>query len=149
MKLTFFHQKRKDQAVRTGIEVDDELLAQKFIQGLHDHDSALLWYVDVRCTVDQSAPIELGEAKALLTKIGEPVRHALRAVADELRAGLDSDVWPLRRDVNDLPAGIRAEVVCSAMRRITDGELSQVLGRLAGNWTEIITELSELAVMAQ
>jgi hypothetical protein len=149
MKLTFFHQKRQDQAVRAGIEVDDELMAEKFIPGLPDHNSALLWYVDLRCAIDQPAPTDLGNARALLLDIGEPVQRTLFSVADELSAGLDSDLWPLRRVVPSLPAGIRAEVVCSAMRRVADGELSQAVRELAQNWQVMINEMPEPEFMAR
>jgi hypothetical protein len=149
MKLTFFHQKRKDLRTRTGIEVDDDLLLEKLSPGFDGNDSALLWYVDVRCTGEQPAPTEPPEARALLINMGEPVRSAFLILAEELRAGLDSDVWPIRRRISNLPSGLSGEVVCSAMRRITDGELSHVLRNLAENWPKVLEELSEPAVLAQ
>lgn len=143
-KLTFFHHKRKDGAVRSGVELDDELLLQKYIPGAEERDSALLWYVDVRCTVEGSAvTANAGSARMFFERIGEPVEQALQDCAEELAVGLDSEVWPLRKAIKNLPAGIRGEVVCSAMRRVADGELSQLLRELASNWIANLNELRE------
>jgi hypothetical protein len=130
MKLTFFHQKRKDEAVRTGVEVEDELLLQKFTPGMEDKDSALLWYVDVRCGLDKPIDAEPSAARTFLESIAEPISRTLSAVADELQAGLDSEVWPLQRKIESLPEDVKGEVVCSAMKRSTDGEIAGVLRHL-------------------
>ena len=142
-KLTFFHQKRRDAAVRTGIEVNDEMVLSRFTAGTEESNSALLWYIDVRCASADSIPVEAPAARAFFYENEEAIKAGLRAMADELRAGMDADLWPLRRPVSGLPEGVTAEVVCSATKRITDGDLSRVLTDLASHWHEFIEELNE------
>jgi hypothetical protein len=147
-KLTFFHQKRKDRAVRTGIEMDGELLLERYFPGEAEKDPALLWYVDVRCSSLQPIAADPGEARRFFLNIGAQVQSALLETAEELRAGMDSEIWPHRKEIHHLPQGAAGEVVCSAMKRITDGELAQVLRDLARNWKDKLEELAERAAVA-
>jgi hypothetical protein len=143
-KLSFFHQKRKDKAVRTGIEVDEDLVLERFEPGDEESDSSLLWYVDVRCTTESAIPVNAEQARLFFVHLAAPIEASLKSAAADLRAGLDADVWPIRRSIQEMPNGVNGEIVCSAMRRITDGELSRVLLQLADGWTETLNQLSEV-----
>ena len=48
-KLTFYHQKRRDGGLRTGVDFDDERVLERFEPGDLARDSALEWFVDIRC----------------------------------------------------------------------------------------------------
>jgi len=48
-KLIFYRQKRYDQAIRTGVELDGETIAERYEEGGSEPDPGLLWYVDLRC----------------------------------------------------------------------------------------------------
>ena len=144
-QVTFFFQKRKDQAVRTGVEVNDELVLGRFTPGNEENDSALVWYIDVRCVTMDVIPADASSARAFLVGISEPVKAAFSSFAEELNVGLDADNWPVRRPIRKLPDGIKAEVVCSAMKRVTDGELSEALREMAKQWVENLNELPEIA----
>ena len=52
-KLTFYRQGRKDGGIRTGVEVNDESVLGRFEEGDKETDSALDWYVDIRCSVSK------------------------------------------------------------------------------------------------
>ena len=142
-KLTFFQQKRRDEAVRTGVEVDEELVLQRFTPGNPENNSALVWYVDVRCVSEASLPADSSAAREFFQDIAEPVRRTLLSTADELRAGLDAEIWPLRKQIDGLPPGIKGELATSAMRLVAGRELAEVLQTLARNWPDNLRELSE------
>lgn len=140
-KLVFFYHKRRDDAVRIGIEVDEERLLETYTPGQEFSDSALLWYADVRCSTEEEIDADSETARKFFMEIATPVKVALDSIAEELRAGLDSDIWPNRWPLSQLPPGIQGEIVCSAMRRVTDGELGQVIKELAHDWEKVITTL--------
>ena len=48
-KLVFYRQKRYDGAIRTGLELDDDPIAEHYEEGSGERDPALLWFVDLRC----------------------------------------------------------------------------------------------------
>ena len=142
-KLTFFHQKRVDRAIRTGVEVDEELVLQRFFPGGPENNSTLVWYVDVRCVTEVVMPADSGAVLGFFENIAEPVRQTLLSTADDLRAGLDAEIWPLRKEIEGFPNGAEGELVISAIRRVAGGELAEVLQELAKNWPEHLYELAE------
>lgn len=140
-KLSFFYHKRRDDAVRVGIEVDEDRVLEMYTPGQELSDSALLWYADVRCSTQEENGADPESARRFFLEIAGPVKLALNSIAEELRAGLDSDIWPNRWPLTNLPRGIQGEIVCSAMRRVTDGELGKVIKELAHDWEKVITTL--------
>jgi hypothetical protein len=143
-KLSFFHQKRKDEAVRTGVEVDSDLVLERFVPGDGENDSALVWYIDVRCTTESAIEADAETVRSFFLDLAGPIGSGLRSAAEDLRAGLDADLWPIRRPIQSMPRGVHGEIVCSAMRRVTDGELSRVLQNLADVWAVTLTQLPEV-----
>jgi len=144
-KLTFFHQKRRDTAIRTGIEVNDETVLSRFSPGGNERDSALLWYVDVRCESTTAIPADAPNARNFFFRNERPISEALKRAAEDLRVGLDADIWPLRHQILGLSSGISGEIACSAMRRIANEEISNVLIDLSNKWQTILNELHEPA----
>lgn len=144
-KLTFFYHKRKDAAVRIGVEVEEDRVLERYIPGQENSDSALLWYIDVRCSTDEEISADSEAVRKFFLKLSTPIQVALKSVANELSVGLDSDIWPNKWGLKNLPQGISGEIVCSATRRITDGELVNVLLTLANEWPELIADLQPLA----
>jgi hypothetical protein len=137
-KLTFFHQKRRDGGIRTGVEINDERILECFEPGSPREDSRLLWWIDVRCS-QKTWPVEPEEVRAWLLENAQRIEGGLKALAAELNAGIDKD-WPVRHVVPGR-AGIKIEIFCSAMRRVAGREIQAELSNLACNWQTIIAEL--------
>ncbi len=138
-KLTFYHQKRRDQGVRTGVELGDERILERFEPGcLKEDDSKLLWWIDVRCS-QKSWPSEPEEVRDWLLNNAQNIENGLKALATELRAGIDVD-WPVKH-VDNRHTGAKIEILCSAMRRVDGREIETELLKLAKHWRTIIAGL--------
>jgi hypothetical protein len=144
-KVTFFQQRRKDQAVRTGVEVNEETVLQRFSPGEGESDPALLWFIDLRFVINQSIATEAEAAKRFLMTIATPVRGALEQCAKEFQAGIDPDTWPARREIANLPPDVDGVIVSSAMRRLTLGEMGEAFTDLGQRWIDILASLEEVA----
>lgn len=141
-KLNFYHQKRGDGGLRTGIEFNDERVLETFTLGDGLQDSALLWFVDVRCQ-GENLPSEPEAIRSWILARGEMIRGALRELAGELSAGIDSD-WPLKKDLGTQD-GVRIAIYCSAIRRLSGREISSVLSALATTWSDAVRNLGSYA----
>jgi len=139
-KITFYRQARQDGGIRTGVDVDDATALERFEAGSTYDDPALLWYVDVRCQ-GKSLPNQAEGARKWLISNGALIRQSLKALADEVSTGMDSDVWPLRRPVLHAPRGARIELACSATRRVDGREIAAVLRDIAVRWDRRLKNL--------
>ena len=141
-KLTFYRQGRKDGGIRTGVEVNDESVLGRFEEGDKETDSALDWYVDVRCTVSKLGN-DPEDARRWLMEHASAIQAALGDLAKELKAGMDfSSV--LRRKVAGTPRGVQIDIVCSVVRRNTAQEMANVLSGRGVQWRELISRLPAL-----
>jgi hypothetical protein len=136
--LTFFHQKRRDGGVRTGVEVEDERILESFEPGSPVEDPRLLWWIDVRCA-QKTWPAEPEEVRAWLMENAQRIKGGLETLAAELNAGIDKD-WPAKHVVPGR-AGAKIEVFCSASRRVAGREIQNELFKLARNWQTLIAKL--------
>jgi hypothetical protein len=139
-KLAFYRQARIDGGMRTGVDYDDTPLLHEFAPGSDDNDPALVWYVDIEFEGD-SLPSSADDVRRWLVRHARAVAESLRVVADELVAGIDVAVWPLKRSLGDLPRSVHATLSCSAMRRIDSREIGRRLRELADEWRQIIRGL--------
>jgi len=137
-KLTFYHQRRCDGGVRTGVELDDERILERFDPGSLPEDSSLLWWIDVRCS-QATWPSEPDEVRNWLLKNAQEIENALKTLAIDLRAGIDVD-WPARRVIRS-NTGVEIEILCSAMRRVDGRDIGTALSGLAKDWRTMIAEL--------
>lgn len=141
-KLTFYRQGRKDGGIRTGVEINDEPVLGRFEEGDKETDSALEWYVDVRCSVSKLGN-DPENARRWLMEHASIIQAALDDLAKELEAGMDfSSV--LRRKIAGAPRGVQMDIVCSAVRRLTAQEMTKVLSELGVQWRELIRRLPAL-----
>jgi hypothetical protein len=143
--LTFYHQKRRDGGIRTGVELDGERILEYFQPGSPQEDSKLLWWIDVRCA-QRTWPSDPEQIRDWLLENAQKIVKGLKDYAAELGAGIDVN-WPARHVVPGR-AGTKIEIFCSAMRRVAGREMQSELARLAGNWQTIIAQLPshELAI---
>ena len=141
-KLNFYHQKRRDGGLRTGIDFNDERVLETFEPGNSRPDALLLWFVDIRCS-GENLPSEPEAIRDWFLGRGEAIQAALLELSAELRAGIDSD-WPLKKEIPTRD-GVRMAIYCSATRRLSGREISGVLVSLEGAWPAVIRELASYA----
>jgi hypothetical protein len=136
--LTFYHQKRLDGGIRTGVELDGERILECFEPGSPLEDPKLLWWIDVRCS-QKTWPSEPEEVRAWLLENAQRIEGGLSVFAAELGAGIDIN-WPAKHVVSSR-TGLKIEIFCSAMRRVGGREIQAELSNLAKNWQTIIAQL--------
>lgn len=125
--VTFFHNERADDALRTGLYVDDARAFERFVPGGDEYDPSLRWYVDVGVPVAE-APETQTAAAEWLAEHADSLRVALDVAAERLHAGIDSDGGPWSFDV-DTPDGT-TRVTVSAQRRASAKHLGERLREL-------------------
>lgn len=140
--ITLFKQQRQDGGTRSGIDIDGELLLQRFVRGAEE-DPALLWYVDIRCT-GEYLPADGEDARDWLVRHTTALALGLKELAAKISAGVDVDIWPVTHALPPLPDGTSILVVASAMRRLAGRELARHVQGLADTLTD---ELRSLAPM--
>src|SRR4051794_10597769 len=96
--ITFYRQARKDGGIRTGVDVDDNVVLQRFEAGSSDGDPSIVWYVDVRCS-GRGLPATAVAARQWLLRNRPTVRRLLISLAEALPLGVDPGSWPVRKSV--------------------------------------------------
>jgi hypothetical protein len=140
-RLIFYRQKRYDEAMRTGVELDGETIAERYDEGGSELDPALLWYVDLRCE-GSAIPAGPDEASHWLLDHSDLIRSGFSAFAEHLRAGADPDIYSLTWDkFENAPENVRMSIACSAIRRIDAREMAVTLKEIGDDWTTIIRQL--------
>jgi hypothetical protein len=138
-KLTFYHQKRRDGGIRTGVEFDGERLLENFEEGEFPPDSALLWFVDIVC-VGTNLPADPEGVRRWLLDRADVIRPGLRKMEEEIRAGIDSD-WPVRHEIGNIDS-TKITIQCSASRRIEGREIAGILRDIEKAWSKLINGLA-------
>jgi hypothetical protein len=140
-KLVFYRQKRYDGGIRTGVELDDDRVADWFEPGPDEFDRALLWYIDLRCE-GNGVPDEPELALDWLTEHGLTIRDGFSRFADHLRNGFDPDIYTVRwTDFRDVPHDVTMLIATSAPRRVDAMEMGSHLSEIVSNWDKIIEKL--------
>lgn len=138
--ISFYRQQRQDGGVRSGLEVDGGIVLHHFQEGRGDSDPALLWFVDVRVK-GRNIPRTAEAARAWFAEQKIIIQEGLRNLAEELRAGMDFDSWPLQRPLKGVPRGAQVQIVCSAVRRLKARDIAKILIDIADHWLELLQEL--------
>ena len=140
-KLVFYRHKRYDGGIRTGVELDDDRVADWFDPGPDENDRALLWYVDLRCE-GSGVPDEPELALDWLSGHGPIIRDGFSRCADHLRNGIDPDIYTVRwTDFRNVPPDVTMLIACSAIRRVDALEIGAHLSEIATDWDTIIATL--------
>ena len=137
--LNFYHQKRRDGGVRTGVEVNGERVLEQLKGGRMPPDSALEWFVDLRCA-GRNLPANAEGARRWLLEHGAAVQSQLAKLAGEISLGIDQG-WPVCNRINLKTPGTTAEVVCSAVRRLSGRQIAKVLLNLSKAWPGLVANL--------
>jgi len=145
--INFYRQARVDGGKRTGVEIDGETVLERFEQGHEPEDSALLWFVDVRCSGD-NLPDEAEASRDWLLKMAPLIPNGLREMAHELRAGIDFSA-PISRKIPYAGKGLTVEVYCSASRRLQAIQIADALDEISSRWSEFLGQLEVLEPLAR
>lgn len=134
--------------MRTGIELDKNLVYGRFDEGDPEYDPVLLWYIDLRCE-GPGLPTEPDDARQWLLNQSDIVCDGLRRCAEELRAGSDPDIYPVFWEgFSGVPEGVSMKLAFTAIRRIDAIQLSQKMCDLSAHWIELIESLSPASALA-
>ena len=138
--LIWYRQKRFDGGIRTAVDVDDEHLMHQFENRSEESDPSLLWFADLRCEGSR-LPTTADRARQWLLDHSEVIRQSFRDVAEEFRAGIDVDTWPLLRTVEGFPGRVKVVIAFTAVRRLDALAMGVVLNDIADHWDERIRSL--------
>ena len=144
--INFYRQMRVDGGKRTGLEIDGETVLERFEKGRKAEDSALLWFVDIRCAGNQ-LPSEPEAAREWLLARASVIQAGLRTMAAELSAGIDFSA-PIARVIPKMGNGISAKIFCSAVRRLPALEIAKSLTEISEHWKEFLDHLEILEPLA-
>jgi hypothetical protein len=133
---------RNDGGKRTGIEINGETVLGCFEKGKKPPDSALLWFVDIRCSGSR-LPTECEAAREWLLDKAPVIQRALRKLANELQVGIDFSK-PVERGIPDIGKGITSSIHCSAIRRLQAGEMANALAETGSHWEALLKSLEVL-----
>lgn len=144
-QITFYRQARIDGGTRMGVEVDGETVLGRFDELGRDDDPVLAWFLVVECRGDD-LPTDGEAARNWLLAHGDELRPALANLADAMAAGIDFDLWPMRRTLLEPTAHrpFSAEVTCAAFRRGDGQRIAAQLADLSDHWDEYLTRLGQL-----
>lgn len=137
--LTFFRQTRADGAIRTGVDVDGEMLFEHFEEAEGEPDPVLKWFVDLRCD-GESVPARPDEVRQWLLDHGALVTQGFEGLAKRLEVGVDSDGWPVEWGIPNSPPGIRMATACSSIGAVSGRVMGKTVREMADHWREYLRQ---------
>lgn len=145
--INFYRQMRVDGGKRTGVEIDGETVLERFESGNKAENSALLWFVDIRCS-GSNLPDEAEAAREWLLEKGSNIQAGVRGVANNLRAGIDFSA-PVSREISNVGRGITVQIFCSAIRRLEALDMAKALDDVSSHWKEFLKKLEVLEPLSR
>jgi hypothetical protein len=145
--INFYRQARVDGGKRTGVEIDGESVLEQFERGNKAEDSALVWFVDIRCS-GANLPKETEAAREWLLEKASIIEQGVRQLANELAVGIDFCA-PISRTIPNVADGVTVEIWCSAIRRIQGREIAKALDEIGSHWREFLKQLEILEPLAR
>jgi hypothetical protein len=140
--ITFYRQARQDGGIRTGIEIDRDVIFGRYEPGPDEDKPLLTWYVDVDCQ-GESLPFRPDVVRQWLLDNSAPIRRGLEAIAEEIASGLDLHLGVQEREIPGAPGGVKVTVSYTAIRRFEAQRLAQVVRDFAEHWDDRIRNLPE------
>jgi hypothetical protein len=141
--ITFYRQARQDGGVRTGIEIDREVVFGRLESGRDAPNPLLTWYVIVECE-GESLPGQSEDARQWLLANTAVIRHGLESIAEKIEPGLDLDPGPQQQEIAGAPHGVKMTVIYTAIRRFEAQRMAGVLRDIAAHWEDCIRILPEI-----
>jgi hypothetical protein len=142
-KLLIYRQKRLDGGVRTGVELNGEILAEELVAGSAERNPTLLWFVDVRGD-GAGIPDDPDVLWEWLGRSSSIIKNGLESYAAGLAEGIDSDIHVVTKsDLASLPDDVYIAVACSALRRSDGRAMGRIVREFADEWDHILAHLEE------
>lgn len=135
--LSCYRQQRRDGGVRTGVEARGDTVFHQFEGEAEDANPVLDWWVDVRC-FGRKLPQDPEEVRSWLLGHGPMIQQGLRALAGEIRSGIDFDGWPVLHALPPAERGVKVVIACSASRRTPALRIAETLTDFADHWNEML-----------
>jgi hypothetical protein len=147
-QFTFYHQKRFDGGIRTGVELPTGEEWQHFEPGTDaDSEPALLWYIDIVGRGD-GVPQDIAQVVQDLRDHHCDVQRVLNEAADRLSAGVDHSGWPYRVDFPKCWEGVNLTISGGAIRRLEALEIADTLRDVSNRWLNLLGSVAPEPVMA-
>ena len=137
--ITFFRQSRRDGGLRTGIDLNDELVYGNYV-GPEDFDPVLDWYVDFQFS-GPSVPGDRKRIKRWLISRSDEVRRVLRQQIAELRSGIDHEALPVVSEHRGKNSDDRLVIRVSASNRAASREIPRIFRDFEKHWSDEIRAL--------
>jgi hypothetical protein len=144
--LVFYRQARVDGGIRTGIDAfDTPLMESEENEAPYDESMPVLaWAIEVRCK-GKGLPTTAEEARDWFSKHQDIIRPALVELAEELRVGLDLDLYCYKWTKFAVqPKGARLMIACSAHRRVNGRKLGSHVKAFADHYEAYLDRLSDV-----
>ena len=144
--LTFYRQGRVDGGIHTGIDAFDTPLLESIENEAPYEESnpVLSWSLEVRCK-GRTLPTSVGQARDWFSEHQGAIRSGLAALAEELRVGLDVDLYPyLWNKFTSTPMGVEVTLACSAYRRTDGMNLARHVRAFADHFVDYLNRLNEV-----
>jgi hypothetical protein len=140
-KLTFYRQKRIDDSVRMGIELNGRTAFERFEESGKEPDPILLWYVDLRCQ-GPGLPNDPDVARDWLIAQVVPIRDGFARCSQDLQAGIDRHGGVIQwSDFHAMPGGVRMTIACSALRRVDARGIAKAVAETGRRWVKLLRSL--------
>jgi hypothetical protein len=144
--LVFFRQGRVDGGIRTGIDAfDTPLLESVENEAPYDESMPVLsWAIEVRCK-GKGLPRTAEEARDWFSKHQGVIRSGLASLAEELRVGLDRDLYCYKwNEFASQPKDVQLTLACSAHRRTDGMSLARHVRAFADHYEAFLNRLSDV-----
>ena len=126
--VTLFKNVRIDGGIRTGIEVDGELLLHDFEKGADADDPALEWFVDIAFDGPGVPTLATPEmARNWIADKSPIIAQALRNLAEKLSVGVDRSIVPFSTETPIPAENMVLAIRGSAMQKVRDVEIADKL----------------------
>lgn len=147
-ELIFYRQARIDGGLRTGIELDGEMLAERFENESSEPDPILIWYVELRCA-GSGIPDTSAEAYRWLVDHSSTISEGFKKCAVETNVGVDPDIYPAQwGGFESTPPDTRWVIAYSALRRIDSRQMNQILAEIGSTWEVLIRDLEPQPILS-
>jgi hypothetical protein len=145
LDISFYRLKRRDNVVRTGIEIGD-VTDMGTVEGPEGEypDPVLAWYIDLRIK-GRKLPTQPEEVRQWFLDHSDVITSAFKHVAEEAQAGIDFATWmPYLWSIPNPPRGIQMTITCHASRRKDALTIAQEVSEMAKHWREWVKNMPVL-----
>jgi hypothetical protein len=145
--IWYYKNGRFDGGIRTGLDINDDRVFQRFVPGSEPEDPALEWFVDIKCE-GPTLPTDPDIARDWFLAHVPLFQQRLEEVADRLDVGIDELSLPFVKSWPDADQGVAVQVRCSAIRRLSGLEIAHRLRTVASELEADVRSLPPAELVA-